>query len=232
LQLIDQLDQESSGIMRQLQSSPELGTEAGSGTLGEYQLKMQAIDQRFLDVGRFIETDYVIPLIRLIFKIITNPKLFDQAKVDRILGFKEIDDIQEVPEPDSFTGQVNMIQKVVGRRDISKLDLKQIVGKGEMAFDFKAIGITQFSEKMETIEKLKEGLMAALGNPTLTAMTKIDLLWKKLWQVSEIDDYEEFLRTNEEVKQLMSEQMAMNPMGMPGQQPGQPGQPQTQQNQI
>ena len=218
LQLIDQLDQEASGIMRQLQSAPELGGETGSSgaTLGEYQLKLQAIDQRFLDVGRFIEMDYIIPLIKILFKIITNPELFDQAKVDRILGFKEIDDIQPIQEQDPMTGQPITIQKVVGRRNISKLNLEKIRKQGEMAYDFKAVGITQFSERLETLQKLQQGLMAALANPTLTAMTKIDLLWKKIWQVSEIDDYDEFLRTKEEVKQILNEQMSMmSPMGMP-----------------
>ena len=224
LQLIDQIHQEATGSMRQLQSAPELGGESDTGkTLGEYQLKLQAIDQRFLDIGRFIETDYIIPLIRMIFKIIVNPKLFDQAKVDRILGMKEIDDIQPVQELDPMTQQPTTIQKVVGRKEISKLDLEKIRKQGEMAFDFKAVGITQFSERLETLQKLKEGLMAALSNPTLTAMTKVDLLWKKLWQVSEIDDYDEFLRTKDEVKQLLTEQMQMMPPpGMPGLQGGQP----------
>lgn len=219
LQLVDQIHQEASGAMRQLQSAPELGGEAGDSgsTLGEYQMKMQMLDQRFLDQGRFIEKDYVIPLIKLVFKIIMNPELFNQDKVNKLLGFKEIDDLQEVPQTDPMTGETTMGLQVVGKVKVVRLDLEKVRAKGEMAYNFKAVGITQFSEKMETLAKLKEALNAALSNPTLTAMTKIDLLWKKLWQVSDIEDYDEFLRTKEEVEGLLAQQQPQQPMGMPGQ---------------
>jgi hypothetical protein len=195
LTLIDQIDQDASGITRQAQGAPNLsgsGTEAE--TLGEYQLKLQMIDQRFLDVGRFIEEDYFIPLIRKIFRIITNPKLFNQAKVDRLLGTKEVDEIG-IDE----TGKA----KVVGTKRIPKLKLDDIRNKGEMAYDFKAVGITQFMGRLEIVAKLKEALQIALQNQTLSAITKIDKLWEKLWQVSEIPDYDEFLRTPGEVKELL-----------------------------
>jgi len=205
LTIIDQIDQDASGISRSVQGAPEMGGSGASGdTLGEYRLKMQMIDQRFLDVGRFIETDYFIPLIRKIFRVITNPKLFDQAKVDRLIGMNEIDDVQVV----------NGVATINGTKKIPKLVLKDIIDKGEMAYDFKASGVSQFGDRLEILAKLKDALQAALSHPTLTALTKIDKVWKKLWQTSEIDDYEELIRTPEEARDLMKGMAA----------PGQPGQ--------
>lgn len=219
LTLIDQIDQEASGVTRQTQGVPNLsGTGTTGDTLGEYELKMQAIDQRFLDVGRFVENDYIVPLIKKIFKIITNPKLFSQDKVNRLIGMKEVDDLQSVDEQDPQTGEVQTITKVVGTKKVVKLDLAKISKKEEMAYNFKAIGVTMLSGQLEMIAKLKEGLMAALANPTLTAMTKIDILWKRIWQVAEIDDYEDFLRTKDEVRELLTQQTDAMPDGMP---PGQ-----------
>jgi hypothetical protein len=57
-------------------------------------------------------------------------------------------------------------------------------------------------------------LQAALSNPTLTALTKIDLLWKKLWQASDIDDYEEMIRTPQEAKELLGIPSGQ-PQGLP-----------------
>jgi hypothetical protein len=207
LNLIDQLDQDASGITRQAQGAQNLsGAGTSTDTLGEYQLKIAAIDQRFLDQGRFIENDYIIPLIKIIFKVILNPELFSQDKVNRILGFKEIDDLQNVPEQDPVTGGTRNITKVVGKIKVLKLDIEKLRKRGEAAYDFKAIGITQFTDKLETIEKLKQALQVALSNPTLTAMTKIDVLWKKLFQISDIEDYDELLRTKDEIKELLSQQ--------------------------
>lgn len=208
LTLIDQIDQDASGVTRQAQGAPNLsGSGTSADTLGEYQLKLQAIDQRFLDVGRFVENDYFMPLVNKVYKIVVNKDLFDQQKVNRLIGEKEIDDIQ----------LSNGVAKIVGTKKMPKLDLSKIRQKGEMAYDFKAVGITQFSGRLEMLAKIKEALQAALSNPTLTALTKIDKLWKKLWQVSEVDDYEDLLRTPEEAKQLMGLPSGQPPSGMPPQ---------------
>jgi len=211
LTLIDQIHQDATGATRQAQGSPSLsGSGTQADTLGEYELKLQMIDQRFLDQGRFIENDYFLPIIKKIFKIIVNKKLFDQAKVNRLLGVKEIDDVQI---------DAMGVAKVTGTKKISKLELKKIQDKDEMSYDFKTVGTTQFSNRLEVLAKIKEALQAALSNPTLTALTKIDKLWAKLWQVSEIDDYEDLIRKPEEARELMG--MGGQPMGMLGQMPGQ-----------
>ena len=213
LTLIDQVDQDASGIGRQVQSAPALsGSGSDTNTLGEYERKLQAIDQRFLDVGRFVERDYLIPLIKKIFKIVVNEKLFDQSKVDRLLGLKIVDD----PKIDQVSGAV-----IPGVKKVSRLDIKKLREKGDMAYNFKAVGVTQFADRLEVLQKLQSALMMAIKNPPLTALTKVDVLWKKLWQASEVDDYQDFLRTADEAKKLMGigqpQQQTQPQMGgMPG----------------
>ena len=125
---------------------------------------------------------------------------------------KEVDDIRVE----------NGEAKVVGKKKKVKLDLEKIRDQGDMAYDFKAVGVTQFIGKMEVLQKLREALQAALSNPTLTALTKIDLLWKKLWQASDIDDYEEMIRTPEEARDLIGVgQQQEQPQGQPQGQPQQ-----------
>ena len=203
--LIDQIHQDATGVSRGAQGAPELsGQSASSNTLGEYKLQLQAIDQRFLDIGRFIEQDYVIPLVKKVFKVVANPKLFTQDDVNRILGMKEQDNV--VVENGQVTKQ--------GTIEVPKLDITKIQKVDEMELDFKPVGVTQFTDKMETLSKLKEALQATLQDPTLKSMTKVDVLWKKLWQASEIPDYDEFLKSKDEIMQSIQQQ----PMpGMPPQ---------------
>ena len=222
LTMIDQIDQDASGITRQLQSAPTLGGSGGgteTNTLGEYNARLQLLDQRFLDVGRFIEEDYLTPLIMKIVRVILNPKLFSQAAANRLLGMREVADIKVL----------NGIADTSGTKMIPKLDLEKIRKKGESAYDYKPVGVTQFSGKIETLNKLKEALMIALKTPALASLTKIDKLWKKLWQASEIDDYEEFIKSPEEIKDEMLQQAApagpaapQGPPMMPGQGGGAP----------
>ena len=215
--LIDRIDQDASGIARQAQGSPDLGgSGAQTDTLGEYQMKMQMLDQRFLDVGRFIENDYYIPLIVKIFRVIVNPKLFDQSKVDRLIGTKEVDDIL-------VEGGV---AKKQGTKQVPKLALAKLRSNGTMAYDFKAVGITQFSGRLEVLSKLKEALQAALSNPVLTSLTKIDKLWNKIWQTMEIDDYQDLVRTPEEARELTGQPAPMqSQQQLPGAPPQIPQQP-------
>lgn len=205
LQVIDQIKQDSTGVTRHAEGSPSLSGSGGgtNETLGEYQAKLAAIDQRFLDVGRFIEADYVVPLIRKTFRAIQNAAIFDQKKVNRILGMRTVDD--GVTDGGVF--------KKIGTKQIPKMDIEKIRKVDEMELDFKPVGVTQFADKLETLQKLKEALMACEQSPTLSALTKVDVLWKKLIQASELPDYDEILKSKEEIqadiqKQAQSQQPA------------------------
>jgi hypothetical protein len=222
--LIDQIDQDASGVTRQAQGAPNLsGGGTSSETLGEYQLKLQAIDQRFLDVGRFIEVDYVVPLLCKLFKIIRNKELFDQAKIDRLIGQRteERTEVTQTMQEDPMLGQQTVPSVNTVSIQVPKLKFDDLAKIEEMEIDFKPVGVTNFTDQMEVIEKLRTALELALSNPMLTNLTKIDELWKKIWQVSDIPDYAELLKSKDDI---LKEQQAAEPAGMPGGMP-MPGQP-------
>ena len=206
--IIDQIDQDASGINRQLQSSPSLGglPQSETDTLGEYETKLRLIDQRFLDVAEFIEEDYFIPLIKKIYQIIVNPQLFTQEAVNRLLGMAEEDEISIV----------NGEAKTVGKRSVPKLDLAELRKDKDMFKDFRALGVTQFAGKIEKIQKLEKILGIALKEQTLSIVTKVDKLWEILLRESEIDDYKDLIRTQDEIRALVgSQQSPGGPQGQP-----------------
>lgn len=205
LTVLDQFDQEASGVLRQTQGATEIGGNT-SQTLGEYQAKLGMIDNRFLKVGRFIERDYIEPLLKGVFKILFNPQFFSQALVDRILGMKEV----EIVLPDPMTGQ-----PIPLKQPVSKLDFNQVVQEGDSSFDFKSVGMTQFVKAIETLQKLKELLVTVVQNPQLMIMSKLDEIFKRVLQAAEIGDYQDLIKSDEEIKKIMNQIYS-----------GQPAQPQ------
>ncbi len=194
--LLDQIDQDASGVTRHAQGSPTLTGEGMSKeTLGEYVSKLQMVDQRFLKVGRFIEVDFIEPLLKGIFRIITNPKLFTQEAADKILGFEE----QKEKRINPLTGQEE--EFVIARN--SKLVLGSL-GK-EIDYNFKAVGMTRFISHIETLQKLQKMLELALSNPVLTMLTKVPEIWKRIWQVADVGDYQELLKSEDEIREIMNE---------------------------
>lgn len=214
IKVLDQFQQEASGVTRQIS-----GSETGSsGTLGEYQAKLQMADNRFLKSARFIEKDYVVPLVKMIFKIVFNPKFFNQKIIDRIVGLKE----EIIEQIDPMTGQpVKFAIKT------PKLDFNKFVEAGESALDFKAVGITQYSSKLEILQKLKEVLLTVVKTPDLKIISKVDEIFKRVLQAAEIPDYESIMKSDEEIKQVMNQIMGGGqPQGQPMPQTQMGGMPQ------
>lgn len=235
LGLMDQIQQEATGVLRQIQGAPELGG-GGSETLGEYQAKLAMIDNRFLKIGRFIERDYIEPMLKGIFKILFNKKFFSQAAIDKMIGYKTID----TPISSSIVNfmrpflPARIIENVmatigpfIGRKKISKLMFEDLSNASDMAYDFKAVGMTQFSKSIETLQKLKELLLTVVKTPQLMIMSKVDEIYKRVLQAAEIQDYQELIKSDEEIKQIMNQIYAGaqgQPQGgaparTPGQQP-------------
>lgn len=211
LTVLDQFDQEASGVLRQVQGAPQLSG-GDTGTLGEYQAKLAMIDNRFLKVGRFIERDYIEPMLKAIFRILFNPKFFNQSLIDRILGVKE-EQVQIGVDP--------MGQPIKTTQYFSKLDFNAISSAGEMSFDFKAVGLTQFGKAVETLQKLKELLLTVVKTPQLMIISKVDEMFKRVLQAAEIGDYEDLIKNDEEIKWIMNQIYSGQPQGG-GQQPGVP----------
>ena len=192
LALLDQFQQEATGVLRQIQGAPEVSG-ASSETLGEYQAKLAMIDNRFLKIARFIERDYIEPMLTGIFKILFNPKFFSQALIDRIIGMKEVN--QGI---DPMTGQP--IKAMAPKIDFNKLS--QIT---EMGYDFKAVGMTQFTKMLDTLQKLKELILTVVKTPQLMILFKIEELVKRTLQAMELQDYQDLLKSDEEIKTIMSQ---------------------------
>lgn len=206
LTVLDQFDQEASGVLRQVQGAPELAG-SGSETLGEFQAKLAMVDNRFLKVGRFIERDYIEPLLKGVFKIIFNPKFFNQQLIDRILGFKEVDSLVQ----DHMTGQSVQI-----KQQVSKLNFDEVANAGDMSFDFKAVGMTQYAKAVETLQKLKELLTEVIKNPQLGIIAKVDEIFKRVLQAAEIGDYQDLIKSDDEIKQIMNSIYQGAPNGQQG----------------
>lgn len=211
--LLDRMHQDTVGVTRNSEGTPAIDGKQGEKTLGEYQLKVQAVDKRFMSEATRIENESLSMIIEYTYEILRNPKLISQQYFDRVLGF------QDIVVQDPATGQsINM-----GK--MPKLLQQSLNLDGSMKQDFRCFGVTQFSERQRKIQALKEALQGALGHPFLAALTNIDVIWKKLFQISEVPDWEEIIKNNDQIKQVMGmlQQMA-------GQQMVQPQQPQESQS--
>jgi len=215
--VLDQFQQEASGVLRQIQGADA----GGSTTLGEYNAKLQMADNRFLKAARFVEKDYIVPLVRMVFKILFNPKFFNQALIDRIIGLREV----EVETPDPMTGAMRKTTTKV-----PKLDFNKIASQGDMAYDFKAVGITQFVSRLELQQKLRELLVEVMKEPRLFIMSRPQEIFKRLLQAAEVPDYQDLIKSDPEIKALMDQIFnglaqggAVQPAGMPAVPPGATG---------
>jgi hypothetical protein len=84
---LDQVHQDVTGVTRHSEGSPSInGKDGGDNTLGEYQLKLQAVDKRFLSVARRTEQDFTERLLRNMYAIVRNPKLMSQESVLDMIG--------------------------------------------------------------------------------------------------------------------------------------------------
>jgi len=196
VEFLDRMHQDASGVTRHAQGTQPL---SGSGpeTLGEYKLKLAATDERFLSIASLVEYEFVVPLIRKIFYIITH--LMTQEGIDELLGMKD------VPVMDPTTGQPIMGPEGQPQtQPVSRLELKALKAQApHLSQNFKAMGLTSFLNKVEEREKLKAVLEYALKVPELAALTKVQDLWKRFMQSAEIPDIEDILRSKEEVEAMV-----------------------------
>lgn len=200
--VLDQFQQEASGVLRQI-SGQETG---GNATLGEYNAKLAMADNRFLKVARIIEKDYVIQVVRGVFKIVFNRSFFSQELINRIIGVKEVQ--TTILDDSGMPIQITVQQP--------KLNFEEITSAGDSSFDFKATGMTQFVSRLETLQKLKELLIETVKVPQLMVITKIDELYKRVLQAAEIQDYQDLVKNDDEIKGIFN-QIFSGGMGVPNQ---------------
>lgn len=236
-QMIDQMFQEATGVLKSVDGSPNLNGSQGDTTLGEYEQKLAAVDKRFLDQAKFVENDYLVNFLHKIYLIILNPKLFTQKMCDDFLGMDEVDDLDGAIQED---GKVNVTKK----KKISKLVLSEVRAESKKGkYRFRCIGATRFAQIQQKIQKYQGVLGQVLQSPSLLAITNLPVLYKKTLMALEMEDTDEIIKSKAEIAKAMQPPMAPGmaprqpppgglppqggqPMPMPGQGAGMPAGPQ------
>ena len=226
--LIDQVHQEATGSTRHAQGTQMYrGSGSSEETLGEYQLKMQAVEERLLKIAREVEDDYVISILKLVFKIVTNPKLFSQEMANRIIGMKTV----EQPAIDPINGQP-VVEPTTGFPVMQKVKVPKVVLSeiGETSLDFKPLGLTSFVNKNQSIAELDKLIIDLTANPQLQMAYDLEKAYDRRMQLGSIPDYEDLKRTDEERAQIEAQMQGGMSGGQPpmggGAAPMQPQQPQ------
>lgn len=213
-QMIDQMVQEATGVMKATEGSNNLSGATGDTTLGEYESKLQAVDKRFLDEAKFIENDYLVNFLHKIYLIILNPKLFTQKMCNNFLGMTEVDDLSKAVDD---SGKVTIgDKKMIPKLDLEKLRKDSKNGK----YRFRCIGATRFAQLQQKIQKYEGILQQISTNPVLAAITNIPNLWKRTLMSLEIEDIDELMKSKAEIEKAMAP-----PQMPPGMSPGAPGMP-------
>lgn len=197
--MIDQMHQDATSLTRHSQGGAMLPGQTEGETLGEYQLKMQAISDEFLVQAKILEACYCKPLFRMIYKIITNPKLFTQEACDRILGMDVSTEKKVMTDPAS--GQEIPMEREVRTSRLLLTDLDP-----DMELDFKLVGITQLQEILQIKEQLTNLLQIIASFPPFMQYIKPYGLLKGLVQSMRIADPKDVVKTDEEVAQELQQQ--------------------------
>jgi len=207
LAMIDSIYQDATGSTRHAQGTQAMpGTPRGEETLGEYERKLQMIDQRFLDVGREIEEDFHKPLLKYIYLTLINEKLFDQNKINKLTGMREIEKV-ELDEAG------NPIGKSVTK--VPKLDLAELKKIESIGDNFKCVGITQFIDKTESLGKLEKLIELAGTNPMIAVTINLKEVVMRWIRNLEIEDWEALI--NEEKMSMANMLTIKNYMANQGQ---------------
>jgi len=205
LNIIDQQHQEATGITRHTQGAETvLGQEE---TLGQTQIKLQSAERRVYRFAKEITEEFISDILRKMFDIITDDKFIDgfQALADRILG----PNIE--PVRDAQTGQE------LGQLPSSKIDLKELK---ELELDFIPIGLTNFVQKSMIVQKLTALIQSVVGSEQMMSILNIEKVFRAIVEMSEIPDWEEYVKTDEELAMM---QQQMQQMQMMQQQAGDEG---------
>lgn len=195
-QFLDQMHQDVSGVSRQTQGATPMLGQKGEETLGEYQSKLQMVEERFLGQLTPVEQEYVIPLLKDIYTIISNPKLFSQKAIDDILGDKEI----PVPEPttDPTTGMPMMVD--TGRTTfVRRLEQKDLSSR-DFSRNFIAVGVTSISDNMEALARIQKFIMLVMADPEMRRMVKMDRFLKQVMHALQFPDADDIIRSADELK--------------------------------
>ncbi len=199
LPFIDQMYQDATSLTRHAQGSMALPGSGKSETLGEYQQKLMAIDEKFLAQAKIYDATFCKPLFRLVYRIITNPKLFTQAACDRILGVDETVEQKQVIDPE--TNEPVVVENVI---KTPRLVLKEL--DKNMNLDFSLIGVTHMQDSIEAKKQSMEFLELISKFPMFAGFVKpYQLLKNTIRSMQQGSDVDKVIKTEEEVEQEQQE---------------------------
>lgn len=184
---IDTMHQDVSGITRAVAGSPALG--GGQDTLGEYQSKLQQIEERFLGQLSPIENEYIIPLVRKVYDIIRNKDLFSQKAIDEIVG-------TEILPPMTMPG--TGVPVAGSEKEIPILDQKELADR-PFTRNFNAVGVNQVSQNADNFARLQKLMMLVMQDPNLRVRVKDEKLLKAIMDSLQIPDSEDMIRKDSEM---------------------------------
>ncbi len=189
LGFIDSIYQDATGVTRHAQgAAPTPGTPGGgTETLGEYEAKSMQVDKRFLQQAKIIEEEFILPLIRYIYRIIRNPKLFKQSDIDRILGY--------VITPEPLT---NLQGETIGIKEVKKTPklLQSELPNEDMQLDFTVFGVSQYYAKLELVNTFKQIIAMAQVNPLVLQKLDFNKIFERYFQLLNVPDYQELIKVS------------------------------------
>jgi len=214
LSTLDQILQETYGISRTAQGQQTAGADE---TLGEVQIKLSRSDNRFLQMAKFIEAEWLGRSITKIIKYTIDK--CPQSYVDKIMGFKEVE--RNMPVVDALRNVIGMEKKMVRVR---KLDIEYLRKNRDIALDFRPIGISRFMNQSEEQTRYNELLKGVLTNEMLMALFDVKKVVKRAMQSNGFENIEDLMKSNDEIDQSVNQSM-----GKTGQIPDFPQSPTEQQ---
>ncbi len=192
---LDMIAQETYGISKVAQGQATPGADE---TLGEVQIKLSRSDNRFLQMGKFIEAEFLGRFIKKIINYTIDN--CPQSYIDKVMGFKEIN--RNIPIVDPIRGVLGMEKK---KLKVRKLDIEYLRKNRDIALDFKPIGISRFMYQAEEQTRFKELLQGVLSNDILMAVFDIKKVIVRTLQANGFEDVESLMRSEEEVNKIIDQ---------------------------
>ena len=204
---LDQIHQDATSSSRQSQgTAPLLGQSGGPDTLGEYKLKLDAIDDKFIADAKVIEASYIVPMAQHIYKIIVTKALFSQEACDEIVGTQDVPD--EAAKPDVIinqdTGEKLEIPKMKKAPKLLLSDLSP-----DPTVDFKLVGVTQLQEAYKLLEQLEKMFAIIKNFPQLADYLNPLPILKQIVQALRITTAEDIVKTPEQLQQEQQQAQQM-----------------------
>lgn len=205
---LDQIHQDATSSSRQAQgTAPLLGQSGSPETLGEYKLKADAIEDKFIADAKVIEASYIVPMAKHIYSIIVNKSLFNQDACNEIIGTNTVPD-ESKPGNRIINAETKEEIVIPVTKEEPKLNLAEL--SPDPTVDFKLVGVTQLQEAYKLLEQLQKMFEIIKNFPQMAGYLNPLPLLKQIVQALRITTAEDIVKTEEQIQkeQQQAQQMA------------------------